>query len=89
MLHANYVLGKKKIRSSITVMEILAGFNRCAASGKPLSPVSCFDNQSKRSLRPSAPSLASVSAVVTYGTYNNRITMKPANKRSKLPQIQI
>lgn len=73
MWHANFVLGKKKIWSSITVMAILAGFSRCAASGKPLSPVSCFDNQSKRSLRPSAPSLASVSAVVTYGTYNKEL----------------
>lgn len=75
-----------RVEKNITAMAMLAGFSRCAASEKSLSPESCFDNQSKRSLRPSAPSLASVSAAVIYGTYNKKIITKPDNNISKLPQ---
>lgn len=49
----------------ITVIAEPTGFSRCTASGKSLNPESCLDNQSNRSFRPSAPSLASISAAAT------------------------
>jgi hypothetical protein len=61
-----------------------AGFSRYTASEKSLTPASCFDNQSKRSLRPSAPSLVSVNATAMQGTYNKITVTKPDNKTTIL-----
>jgi hypothetical protein len=54
----------KKTKLEPTVIAELAGFSKCMASENSLDPESCFDSQSKRSLRPSAPSLVSIRAAV-------------------------
>ena len=59
--------GHKKylsIQQKFTITAVAAGLSRYTASENSLSPESCLDDQSKRSLRPSAPSLVSVSAEV-------------------------
>jgi hypothetical protein len=54
----------KKTKLKATVIAEPAGFSKCMASGNSLNPESCFESQSKRSLRPSAPSLLSNKAAV-------------------------
>lgn len=51
-----------------TIMAEAAGLSRCKASGESLVLERCLDNQSKRSLRPSAPIFGSDRAVIMYGT---------------------
>ena len=52
------------IQQKLTIIEVAAGLSRSTASEISLSPESCLDDQSKRSLHPSAPSFVSVRAEV-------------------------
>lgn len=71
-----------------TVIAIAAGLRSCTASEKSIKPASCFPDQSKRSFRPSVPSLESIRALAIYGTYNRRMIVTMQDHGKELETIR-